>query len=839
MIIRFSGSWLIGVTLALWLAVGSANGQTLSLENAATPAGLGHYQDGGWGLARVKLGNPATADAEGLALVRMAPATRNAGDDTSSGGGADQPTRGGQFGSRLWVPAGAERTTTVPIRLGTRPAEAKTFDLETLLIQGDAGREVATPASPSALIRAPAKLDPVVLIDPGRRAGVLDDLRTLSKQRGDRVRLLSLYRSGLYEISRPMALDSAETIVVASVHEPGVRDTGLGVAQEQVLHDWVVAGGRLWLMIDSPGVEALGQRLLGDAWNLVRLGQTQVVGVPVDGLGGQGQPRDTAYDMTRVIWPNAEVVHEIDGYPGVLRLEVGRGRVMVTTLPLAAMVAEGGAKPGPWAKTVFEFIVTTAKGTQEADAAASAVATRAAMRDYSRAQVGYEVPGRGGVLAVLVLFIAALGVGAWWFTKQGRPERFAWVGVGLALLAGGVLVGLGLVQQSAVPSTFAVTGVTYYPPGQPDAVVQSTMSLYRSPLAADPGRLSGRGVVPDPEAQNAGGTRLVWTDRDAWTYEIFDTSTGVVHTLRTRGVIRPAKPLTAVLDATTPNGQGVVKGLAEGARFRDALLVTPDGRYPARVSNAGAFTLPSETPLAQGDYVGSGTAGGVLSKQQIAHATLAAAVAENSEIVTGPTLLAWTDGEEPGVFLDGVDPNDSATNDLVQPRESLVALPLRVATPPAGGTVHLPPALMRMDLLAGQRSVTAFEPVSRTWLSPISTAQTVWLEFRPLVPFRLGALDEVRLHLDIDAPQRPVRLITKSPDGATRELAALDGPRGVVSLTLRGVQVPALSDAGVVVLGLDIADQPAALGPSPGWTLRRIDLGLTAPAPGSATAPEN
>lgn len=831
---RIPGCLFFVALLALLPGVHPAAGQSLELETAATPAGLGVYHDGGWGVAQVKLANPGDADAEGLALVRMAHGARGDASEGSPDAGAAGETAGeGQFGTRAWVPAGAARTVTVPIHFGTRPSGAKTFELETLLIRGGAGREVATPASPTSLIRAEPKQQAVAVINPGRRDGALEALRSLLNQRGDRARLVTLYANGLNAISRPMALDAVETVVVVSAD-----GGGLGAAQEQVLHDWLVAGGRLWLMIDGPGVESLGQRLLGGAWGVVRLGRTQVVDVPLDGLGGKENEavRDTAYDMARVVWPGAEVVHEVDGYPAVLQLEVGRGRVMVTTLGPEAFVADGQVQQGPMGRTLNDFMISTAKGLQEADAAATEAATRAALRDFSRGQVGYQVPGRGGVLAILVVFIAALGGSAWWFTRGGRPERFAWAGVGLALVAGGVLVGLGLVQQSAVPSTFAVTGVTYYPPGQPDAVLRSTVSLYRSPLAPDPGRVSGRGVVPMPDERSAGGTRLVWTDRDAWTYEIFDTSPGVVHTLRTRGVVRPADSLTAMLDPTTADGQGVVRGLAEGAGLRDALLVTPDGRYAARVTRDGGFSLPSETPLAPGDFVGAGSAGGVLDSRQIAHAAVAAAVADHPEIVTGPTLLAWTRGEDPGVFMDAGDPGAPNPAGLVQPRETIVALPLRVATLPAGSTVHLPPALMRMDLLSGQRSITAFDPINRTWLSPIAAAQTVWVEFRPLVPFRLDALEEVRLRLDLDAPQRPVRLLTQSADGAARELTAFDSPRGVLTLTLRGEQLPALHQDGAVVLGLDIADQPAERGPSPGWTLRRIDLGLTAtpaPAPGN------
>ncbi len=797
----------------LWHGVG-VRAQGLEVELAAAMAGAGVYADGRWAVVRSVLGNPGASDEQGVLVVRQPAAA----------------TGGLQYGSRQWVPAGARRTAYTPLRLADQPDGERSIEIEGLLITGPSGSESATPPVPSLLVAA-GRTRYVGLIELGTSGSLASTVRSVAPGLGDRSRVISLASGNLAAMDRTLAWDALELVVVADTGE------GLGQAQTESLRRWMLAGGRVWLMLggeSSPGVEALGRKLAGPDWGLAVVGSTQISDVPEAGLGATGNARDGSHDMARVIWPGAERLREVGGYPAALRKPVGRGELLVTTLPLHAWMGLDG-KPGPWVADSLAWIYpgTTPASVMRSGMDEEIEEARQAMGTFGRSQVGYAVAGRGGVLVVLILFVAALAGGGVWLSRKGRPEQFAWVGAAVAVIAAGVLIGMGLARQSAVPATLAEAQVIIYPEGHADALVRSTLSLYRPPVSSAAGVLTGDTGTPDVDAAGLGGglARLVWQDRQRWAFEVLNLPPGVVHTLAVESVQPRDSAVTATLDLSADTATGTFTAATLDGGLSDPLLITPGGRYAVRLtadasggtSGGGGFRLASDDPMAAGVY---SSAGGVMTSTQITRAAMTAGVVEARGWGDRPMLVGWTGGEPSGVSLgDAVE--------VQRRREALVAIPIRVATPVPGSTVHVPPALMRFDLDRQGRSVTAYDPTTGQWVPNITMPQTIWLRFTPPAEVGRLQLDEARLRIELDAPQRQVRVLTHD-GGVERELATLQSPEGVDTLTLRGDQLPAADAEGAVSIGLAIGDAADFAATPPSWTMHNVSLGVRGIAPGVA-----
>ena len=783
---------LLMVALAVLVAP-PATGQAgaVELQSGVAMAGLSAYRDGAWSVVRGTLENPGTQDQEPLLLVK-------------------QPGEvGRQFGVRAWVPAGARRRVYPPLMPTGTDRGSRSISVESQLVRGEAGRETGSIASPSLLVHYPeGAVIAVMQGDDGRSSQELVNALTASGP--GTYRTLNLNADSLNAMDRQAAWGLLDVLVVAG-------GTHLSPAQEEAARRWLVGGGRVWVMLGEPndegaGAAALAEALAGPAWGLAVLGHTQLTDVPVGGLGAEGEPRDDAVAMARVVWPGAEVLHTVGGYPAALRRSVGGGEVLVTTVaPVGWMDAAGGA--GPWLKDLL-WAVEPARRPGPGGRATGGAILSSAVQGFGEAEVGYEVLGRWAVVAVLSGFVLALlGVGVW-AGKRGRPEWFAGAGLALAALAAAALITLGLLRQTEADETLAQTQLVVHLPDQPYARVETLASLYRPPGADSGARLRGGAGLPllDGLGDGAGIVRLVWTDRDAWVFEVLRPAIGAVQNVGLTGVATVEQPLRLRLTPTPDGVAGEVVGVEAGG-VADPLLVTPRGRFAVNTGNDGRLSIPSGPPLPAGVFTG----GGLLSDLQVRRAALLESLLDGPGAVDEPRLLAWTGGLPEALKL----------SDATEQRTAAVTLiPLQWQRPRAGTAVSLPEALIGFDVSRKRRGATVYDPINRTFVPDITMAQTLWLRFElpgALLPM---TLDGARVTLDMDAPGRSVRVLTERNEREV-EAATLDSAMGRRSVEITGDRLPTPDDGGGLLIGIDVQDPLDPTGvPSP-WTLRGVSLSIT------------
>ena len=746
-------------------------------------SGLSAYRDGRWSVVRAELRNASGADAEALVLVK-------------------QPGEvGRQFGQRAWVPAGARRVVFAPVRPEGHDAEARSIDIESQLVRGEAGRETATPATPGLLVHFPEGII-IGLLDDGRSAAIRGAVDALTADLGRPSRATAISGTTLDAMDRPAAWDLLDVLVVGAVPDPGP-------AQLEAARRWLVDGGRVWLMLDRGGA-AIGEALAGPDWGLAMLGTTQLTDVPAGGLGAEGEPRDGAVDMARAVWPGAEVLQTVGGYPAAMRRRVGAGELLVMTVAAEGWVDADGAA-GPWLEGL-KWLVEP--GSSGAATDAGPAVTSPAVRAFGEAEVGYEVLGRWVVIAVLAGFVVALLGFGWWAARAGRPERFAWAGLGLAAVAAAALIGLGLLRQTEADETLAQTQVVRHLSGQPYAAVDTLVSLYRPPGADTDALLRGEGGLPLLEGltAEAGVVRVVWSDRDTWAFEVLRPAVGSVQDIGLTRVAPVAEPRVVRL---TPTASGVIaepSGDASGG-LSDPLLVTPRGRYAVSADADGRLLIPSGPSLPPGVFAGSG----LLSDQQVRRAALLEGLLSGRDAVAEPMLLAWTGGL----------PERLALSDATQQRTAAVTfIPLAWQRPTPGTAVALPEALIPFDVSRKRRGGTIYDPINRTFVSNVTMKQVMWLRFQlppALLPMDLTG---ARVGVDLDAPARTVRILTER-NGSDVEAATVDSPLGRRTFELGPEQLPSIDEGGGVLIAVDVLDPLEPGGIPPGWTLRDVSLTVT------------
>src|SRR5207248_1514243 len=145
--------------------------------------------------------------------------------------------------------------------------------------------------------------------------------------------------------------------------------------------------------------------------------------------------------------PRAQVLYTIDGWPAAFQTEVGRGRVLVTTLGARGWMrprTDKEPKPRylefpnlPVALAPFDALSDELQPRPERPPFAADE-----LRNYVSEQIGYSVVGRETVLLVFGLLFLGLAAATVGLSRKGLLEHLGWLGPALALGGAGVFIGL-------------------------------------------------------------------------------------------------------------------------------------------------------------------------------------------------------------------------------------------------------------------------------------------------------------------------------------------------------------------------------------------------------------
>ncbi|MEX0653424.1 MAG: hypothetical protein WD534_01045 [Phycisphaeraceae bacterium] len=758
----------------------------LELSQASGMAGVPAYQAERWGLVRSVVNN-RTGQVQTPLVVHAVGDHRHV-----------------QFAHRLWLPPHTRRTLLTPVMPLSPPrGDERSIPIQTWLIDDADGRERAAPPSDGLLLASRGSFQTGMMSDrdddlPIDMAASLREAAGLGPG--------AAYVSDDGAPTLPAAWGVLDALIISRTPE-------LNPAQFDALRQWVLAGGRLWIMLDKVDPD-FARRLLGDAWGVSPVDRVHLDAFTLESTG-QSEPLavqyDYGYELRRVHAPQMHVTHRVQGYPAAAWQRVGAGTLLVTTLHAGAWLdAEGGMTP-PLEELTW-FFESAEPGVAEQTAAA-----REAMSGQAGAQIGYTILSRTPVFVVLGLFAVALLLGGVMLARGNRLEWIGLVGVAMALLTAGVLVGMGKLRQSEHPMTLATADFVQPVRDRPDGIARGVASVFRPDHA--PGQVTftgpGEAIAFPTDARRASErTRMVWHGLERWEFPDFTLPSGAARSFEVDRMVALDRPLGVTARLTDAGLAGQVEGLA-GQSLDDALVALPNGRMAVRLDAEGRFTAGLDDRLTGGQYVRAVSALGTLGQAQLSRQTAYRKLLGQGGFSTEPMLMGWTDAPDAPLEM---------SYDAVHRGQRLVALPLRLQAPEAGERVTVPAPMMAMHPFRDGRAsgMSVYDVNNREWVSPISQPMELLMRFDPPEALRSLDIDAAVLELQLDAPGWEYEVL-RYRDGQAEAVHADSDPAGRLRIELDHDQAPFMHETGVVVVGLRMSPQPGTDHTS-GWSLQRMDL---------------
>lgn len=922
----------------LSLARGQEKVEKPSLAGAGGAAGIGQYPPLSWGVVASTIVNPTDEDQKLLVTFNF--------DDTSTL----------QFASQVWVPPQSRRTVWLPIRTNlfeVDPFKPRTLALTQQLFDMNGSQPVMLSQQQGLLI---ATRDQWIT---GMLSGGSD---TDDEAEDDSINAALAMRQSM-DLSRRMAFlrESALPSMVAgwrglSALVISAPRPALDAAQTAAIRQWLLGGGRLWIMVDRVD-PAFMSSLLGDAWTLRVIDRVPLDVVKVDpspaagirvvvdddlnitldgkkagtaawddrarpksldkfrnalrplveeaehrdgrnvafhftggvpgqvvvdvieaarGVGAQDsevvREHERPVDLVRVVAPDMEVMHSVNGWPAALRKPVGQGWLMVTT-----MAPRGWMEPvltpqinvdGSEVRNEKQELVmmhnfaalrplTELATWFQKDERMEPLRPQA-FESFLTEQIGYEIVSRKSVMLVFGVFLAALLLNGVVLAKRGALEHLGWIAAMLAVAATVALIVIGRSNQGAVPLTVAQGQFIQIAPDQQHAVATGLITIYNPGTGAGSSdHESSDGGSGDSNARlaaSAGGlilpadlsqlgsrfVRMVWTDLDRWHWQNVTMPSGANRKATFEQVTPLDKPVhvTISFDET-----GVVGSFQAGTLgdLRDPILVTPVGTLATRTTaaqttDAVSFKATSADALPVGQF----SAGTVLDdaqrrrqellRQLVRTASLdqpQSAAKTRSEKGPGtvrltearglgqpvfpqaPTLLAWAQLMPTGFELPAAEKSLG---------EALISIPLAIERPKAGTKVAIPSAFLPYRFLRTRsgRFVTPFDPQNRTWLG-LTTGGSALTRFqlpRQLLPMRI---EQAKFTLDITCPGRTIE-VRVDRGGKSEVLVTRENFTGVLEVDLPADAMQPDADGGVHVT------VSASDGAQTMWQMRDVKL---------------
>ncbi len=481
----------------------------------------------------------------------------------------------------------------------------------------------------------------------------------------------------------------------------GAESADLTPAQAGALRQWLARGGRLWIMLDRTD-PAWARQTLGEQWSITEIDRTQRTDLTVRSEARTARyHHDDPATLVRVMAEGFDVLHEAGGWPVALGRDVGRGRLLVTTLDVSAWPrltdeAGGDEEEGEDFQPMAELADWLLKAPvaprlvwpDPREASASVRPARRAMTDMVSGQVGFEVVSRGTVGWTLAGFCAFVLAATFLLHRWGRLEFIAPTTIIVAVLVAGVLLSISAAARRQVPLTIASGLMVDVTADGAIARLRGLVGYYGPDDVAANVRARDGGVLWRDGLWNTPRTiRHHWRDFDEYQWAGLALPGGQVHTFEADATTELDRPTTAsaTLDstgATVHLQTGDLGALADPVILIGDSAVIPDIRE-------GAFRLePATTPAVRGQFIEAVQLTAAQRRRQAALRELTATTPDR--FGSGePALAGWSGALAERFTLIGSE-EDAARRD-----EALVTMPLSVKTPRPGETVTVPWPLMQ------------------------------------------------------------------------------------------------------------------------------------------------
>ncbi|MDH3717196.1 MAG: hypothetical protein OES79_03655 [Planctomycetota bacterium] len=801
--------FLLTVALATIVAP-PAGGQDPRLTRHDAPAGTGRFRPGKWGMVGVNVINPRDKEVRLLVTTHF----------------QDRPHL--QYGRQLWLPPRSRRKSWIPVQIpADLPRDQTKLPTRSYLIDRSQGKDTVYRDRHGAMFHRG-----LLRVDHQRRAtGIVSDPEdheafgaTVAMRLSHRLDggLAILHGSPLPPDAR--SLESLNHLVICSDR---LGDDAAGYV---AIRRWLQEGGRIWIMLDQVRPETV-RLLLGDAFRSYLVDRVELSELRIEGHSRGGQPsvekqRQFAdpVPLARVIPHDVEVQHEVDGWPVSFWQRIGRGRVLFTTLAargwtrlrrkddLQATVSSSGAvATEPLFHLGEEFLFGESAPPFRSEQ----------LVPYVSEQIGYKIAARHRIGLVLGLFcvsLVACGMVLW---RCDQLEHLGWIGPVAAVIAAGLLLGMGRASRTQFPATVASGQLVEVTAGTEDLAMTGLMALY-FPEGSQGALAVQRGGVFEPDMANREGKtiRMIWTDLDRWRWENLQLPAGM-HLAPFRRDSKIAAPVQAVA-TFGPNG---LQGSISAGPFEDladAIITTPTrSQLAVTFGDDHRFTAGTDSVLAAGQFL-AGTL--VSDRQRRRQAALRNLLRreEQAPYAERPTLLTWAAPLATG-FEFG--------EETQQLGAALVAIPLEIERPANNTEFVIPSPLVDYQAIPapGRPAIgTLYDNDKRVWLGQRTIAGDVYLRFQVPPALLPVEVQTVTMVLAITAPNRTLELLGRSGD-RYELIERRDSPVGIVRFEVAQADLLQMDQDGGLRFGLkigELAGEARAGIHTAGWNIEDVQLEL-------------
>lgn len=787
---------LLAIVSLVWFA-GPAGAEEPLVSGHSGRAGIGFYRTDSWAQVGVTLLNRRTEAVELEVVIAV----------------TDQPAT--QFASRVWIPAKAMRRVIVPVRttgssksVSAQPQpeapagvperlEPRNPAINTASVQPATAQVYEIKGDQRTLLFADSNDIQINADKPttGVFADSQDDipgfgLGSARVTAGLTPRLFFFKPSD--SPSNAAGLASLDSLVFARSWPD------LDGAQVAAIRQWLVRGGKLWVMLDRVSPEFMAQ-VLGEDWDVTVVDSVELSRVALEGAKTSwSRDFEKPILFTRTIPNGMEVMYTVDGWPAAYRKQVGRGTVLVTTLAANGWVNEDRSASPP-----LLALTTTGLMSSPVSPVPFESMTKAAM-----GQIGYRILGRGAVIAVLGGFCLIFAGGGLWFWRSGRLDLLAPSGAGLAAVTAAFFLLVGNAQRQVTPATLASQQFIEVVPSQRSAIVSSVVGIYSPTEKDDP--LTGQQpepLLPDFSSDRGRVHRLTYLDMDRWRWDGVTAQSGGVRTAKFSTAESLPKPVYARVRLTETGLQGKLEsGPIE--HLRGLVMASTSGWMLPQLESDGTFKAFESVLPQRGRPAGPPPRDEIDSRQRDVLTQLLGM----SGYPQRPCLLGWSDG-----FDDGL----SMGPEVTRRKGAVVSIPLQLETVAPGQRVTIPAMLMQ-PRPAGQSGGLLFDPLLRQWIASRLDNPNETVGFQvpaEAMPFQP---ESGRLFLDLTAPRRTVEVETFTQKGKPgTHIATLSSPAGLVSIPIPADAGLTADADGVIAVRLKFSPASAVTGDMvPMWNLQ-------------------
>ena len=544
---------------------------------------------------------------------------------------------------------------------------------------------------------------------------------------------------------------------------------------------WLQRGGRMFLPLDVVGEEVV-QVLLGDNFPLTVVGETSATKVVLDLNPDYSKAQYPVRSVTRTfpepvrwlrIQPGAgEVIWTVNGWPVALRIPVGRGFVVLTTIESAVFLESRGEAPN--GAPPFTTIASSRRMLDTLfDFRPQPLIRQETAAAHAASQVGYQIPGRFTALLLLSIFPVALAMVGVAVLRRSAGEKLIWLVPCLAAVSAVPALLAGISIRSVAPNTVLETRVMMAGTGARDVVADGYTSVY-VPASLDLPVSSETGTILDAQAEaaNQDYRRLVWEGAARSHWEHLNQPSG----LKTYGLraVRWSDQQYRIVGSF--DQQGFVASLqAPGFEAAEDFLVT--GLTPDRMRLSvvdGMLRAGPQDILDPGQFWSTT----LTTEEQRQRTGLMESVFDNRDrtepFPAEPLVLCWEGSDQTLT--------EFQSDNLRRSQNTLMMQPIRWKPPAAGAPITVLSPFMSMRSIETQSGGFGgvYNNPRRQWVAMETPSDTLIEYLLPEVcrPFQL---DSAELVLSIRAGSRKVRLLSGTPDNL-QLITELDSPLGKLTI---------------------------------------------------------